>query len=297
MRKALGLFAFTSFLALGLWLFLPTETPRNLSAQTGTAQVVAPPPRPIGDTADRAVPVGDVAAKSTAVGTAGAVIHRRVRQQLDRATAEFQRGNRAEALRLALTAQQIARVAELTFAEGETTPADLIAQLQSPVAQVGNLLEQSRAASAAGNLSLALNLAAQADRQTRNEGIVLPEGSIPPSQLVAALEIKLLGKINVDKGRSIASLVETRVSEYLMAARRLATAGKPNEALRLAMVAKLMAESQKLTFPATAMTPDGLIAQIETGQSTIRPDSQPKEAIDPVKVLAKAPTTQPVTQP
>ena len=292
-RKALGLFACTGFVALGLWLFLPADTPRNLSAQTGVdpsgpgepgenqsrpsqGAVIANPaaadlarPLPSGQPAD----LGPIPAPAASIDTSGeatstGVLKLRIRDQLARATQALERGDRAEALRLAEAAKRIAGSAELVFSRDETSPSQFLARIASPVpdtaaGQLADLIARARTAGENGKLAEALSLAAQADRLARQHKLVAAPGTPRPSLLVAAYEVKLLEQSTGLGKQPLAELIRVRVKDYMVVASKQEAAGRPAEALRLATVAGLMASHQKLTFAEGEMTPQALIARIE----------------------------------
>ena len=304
-RKALGLFACTGFVALGLWLFLPADTPRNLSAQTGvdpsgpseSGIQNSLPPRgsaivdpAAADSAQSLSPgqpgaFGPIPAPAASIDTSGgatstSVLKLRIRDQLARANQALERGDRAEALRLAEAANRIARSAELVFSGDETSPSQLLARIASPVTdtpagQLADLITRARTAGANGKLAEALSLAAQADRLARQHKLVAAPGTPRPSLLVAAYEVKLLEQSTGLGKQPLAELIQIRVKDYMVVASKQEAAGRPAEALRLATVAGLMASHQKLAFAEGEMTPQALIARIEAAHPGV---SQARQA-------------------
>ncbi len=287
-RKALGLFACTGFVALGLWLFLPNDAPRNLSAQTGavqqvtspgaqpgTAGDVAPSPRAVAPVAPAAVAVPPEAGSPAGNGeasTRASLLKLRIRDQLAMALRALERGDRDEAQRLAMAADQLAKATGLVFAQGETSPQDLLARIQVPAvddapSKLAQLIKQAQAAGTAGQFAEAINLAAQADRLARKNNLVPAAGTPRPAQMVAVLEIKLLDQSTGKTGKSLAELVQTRVNDYMVVAAKQEAAGRLSEALRLASVAGLMAQSTQLVFPTGTLTPEALIARVEAAQA------------------------------
>ena len=288
-RKALGLFTCTGFVALGLWLFLPADTPRNLSAQTAavspsgqsgptgkratrslTELDLAPAPRTSGSAE---VTVGTASASGGAL-TSSSILKLRVRDQLDMAQRAMDRGDRSEALRLAETAERIARSSGLEFGVGETTPGQFLASLRpverdDPALQLSDLIFRARQAGTSGSLAEALNLAAQADRLAREHKLPVAPGTPKPSLLVAAYEVKLLEKSSGLKGGSLAKLLEVRVRDYMVVATKQEAAGRSEEALRLATVADLIARHQKLTFARGEIT--RATDRSDRGRSSQRP--------------------------
>ena len=305
-RKALGLFACTGFVALGLWLFWPGDTPRNLSAQTGAGQPVTGETGAVGDTAPsprKSLPMeaAPAAASPGSIahsipGTAATTSHPaapaagslstthilklRVRDQLEMAQKAMGRGDLTEALRLAESAEQVARSAGLEFSEGETSPGEVMARLrpptaQAPAGQLADLIAKARAAGTSGRLAEALSLASQADRLARAHKLPLAPGTPRPSLLAAAYEVKLLQTSSGLSNDSVADLIKTRVNDYMVVATKQEAAGRVQEALRLATVAELMASHQKLTFPQGSVTPRQLIARIEAANPSVRPGILP----------------------
>ena len=285
-RKALGLFACTGFVALGLWLFLPNDAPRNLSAQTGavqpvtqpatqpgTAGDVAPSPREVAPAAPVAIPpaAGSPAGNGEA-STRTSLLKLRIRDQLAMAVRALDRGDRDEAQRLAMAADQLAKATGLVFAQGETSPQDLLSRIQVPAAdkaaaKLAQLIARAQSAGIAGRFAEAINLSAQADRLARKNNLVPVAGTPRPAQLVAVFEIKLLDQSTGKTGKSLAELVQTRVNDYMVVAAKQEAAGRLAEALRLASVAGLMAQSSQLVFPAGTLTPEALIARVEAAQA------------------------------
>ncbi len=225
------------------------------------------------------------------------VLKLRIRDQLARATQALERGDRAEALRLAEAAKRIAGSAELVFSRDETSPSQFLARIASPVpdtaaGQLADLIARARTAGENGKLAEALSLAAQADRLARQHKLVAAPGTPRPSLLVAAYEVKLLEQSTGLGKQPLAELIQVRVKDYMVVASKQEAAGRPAEALRLATVAGLMASHQKLTFAEGEMTPQALIARIEAAHPGVA-QSKPATAqagTDPVapKDRAKA---------
>ena len=197
-RKALGLFACTGFVALGLWLFLPNNAPRNLSAQTGAVQPVTQPATPPGTAGDVAPSPREVAPAASApvairpaagspagngeASTRTSLLKLRIRDQLAMAARAWDRGDRDEARRLAMAADQLAKATGLVFAQGEVSPQDLLARIQVPAvdkaaAKLAQLIAQAQSAGTAGRFAEAINLSAQADRLARKNNLVPVAGT------------------------------------------------------------------------------------------------------------------------
>ena len=253
------------------------------AASSGLIRAVLPETTPTASS----IPAAAITSSSPTAPAAGSlttarILKLRIRDQLEMAQKAMERGDRSEALRLAESAQLVARSAGLEFAAGETSPNQILARLRSPTAQassqqLADLIARARTAGATGRLAQALSLAAQADRLAREHKLPLAPGTPRPSLLVAAYEVKLLQASSGLNKASLAKRIQTRVTDYMVAATKQEAAGRYQEALRLATVADLLATHQKLTFPQGAVTPQQLIARIEAAHPAVRPGTLPPQ--------------------
>ena len=287
MRKLSGLLIVAAVTGLAWWQ-LPQTTGRPLSAQTGQSTSGSSPLSGL--------------FKSNSSRDASGAYKQSAQRLMKMATDQAQKGNVAEARRYALTAARY----QVTWEPNETSPQQLLRQLGgspstglNPAAVASQQLQPTYPSQAPSGLRPTQQPAMNGNGFTAAGGNAATGFQNIPSNDAGTQS----GQIQQAGGQSFASRrpaaasgnadpIRRRVDDYMQRAWDAYQAGDRDEAIRLASVADLLAES--VTWRPGEPTPTQFIARVRSGR--IDPE-QPIALNPPQPAQPVAPTQAPVSDP